>query len=113
MRMTETRRKKTPGIMRDILAINVLALMKKEFPEEPNKVRALSQKADISFSSVQRLLRGETGATIDTIESVSLALNVSPYQLLIPELDIENPQTLQGVTAAEKRLYANIRRITT
>ena len=109
--MPETRRKKIPGIMRDILAINVKSLMDREFAESSSRPVALAKRAGLSLSTVQRLLSAETGATIDSIESVALALGVSPYQLLIPELSPDNPQVLAGVTAAEKRLYSNIRRI--
>lgn len=96
--------------MRDILAANVAALMERELSGCDNKPMMLAKKADISLSSVQRIMNKQTGASLDTIESVALALGVSPYQLLIPELDVENPQIVAGATAAEKRLYAHMRK---
>lgn len=108
--MQQTRKKKVPGIMRAVLAENVRALMEREFQEVDNKVLALAKRAGLSLSSVQRTLAGDTGASIDTIERLSVALGVSPYQLLLPELDVLNPQIVNGASAAERRLYAAMRR---
>lgn len=108
--MGDTRKKKIPGIMRGVLAANVMALMTQEFSERDNKPLALAKAAGLSLSSVQRTLSGETGASIDTIERIALALGVSPYQLILPELDVENPQVVTGASAAEKRLYADLHR---
>lgn len=74
----QTRKKKTPGIMRDILAINVKALMEREFVDEPNMPKALAKRAGLSLSSVQRTLSAETGASVDTIEALGLALPAAP-----------------------------------
>ena len=108
---TSTRKRKIPGIMRDVLAANVRALMDREFKDSDNRPMALHLKSGVSLSTVQRTLDASTGASIDTIESLSLALGVSPYQLILPDLNIENPQVVSGVIAAEKRLYANLRTI--
>ena len=108
--MTATRRKKVPGVMRTVLSDNLSALMEREFQGMDNRPLALAKRADISLSSVQRALSGETGATIDTIERLALALNVSPYQLLLPELNPSNPQVVTGITSAERRLYTNFAR---
>lgn len=96
--------------MRAVLASNLAALMAREFAANDNKPMALSKAASLSLSSVQRTLTGEVGASIDTIERLALALGVSPYQLILPELDIENPQVVTGASAAEKRLYADMHR---
>lgn len=94
--------------MRSVLADNVRALMEREFAACDNKPMALAKRAQLSLSTVQRLLSCETGASVDTIEAVSLALGVSPYQMLLPELDHGNPQVVNGATAAERRLYARM-----
>ena len=109
MLVTQTRKKKVPWIMRDILAANVKSLMEREFDGCDNKPMTLAKKADVSLSTVQRLLNCEAGASVDTIEAVALALGCSPYQLLLPELDASNPQVVAGATAAEKRLYSRLR----
>ena len=110
MLMPPTRKKKVPGIMRDVLAANVKALMEREFAGSDNKPMCLAKKADIALSSVQRTLKGRTGASIDTIEALSVALGVSPYQLILPGLDVDNPQVVSGATIEEKRLYVQMRR---
>ena len=86
--------------------MNTQALMDVVFAESTNRPMDLAKKAGISLSSVQRVLSASAGASIDTIENLALALDVSPYQLIIPDLNISNPQVVNGASAAEKRLYA-------
>lgn len=103
-----THRKKIPGIMRAVLAANIAALMEHKFQGADNKPMKLAKSAGCSLSTVQRAISMEAGASIDTIEQLALALDVSPYQLIIPSLDIQNPQIVTGASSAEKRMYANM-----
>lgn len=64
-----------------------------------------AKAAGVSLSTVQRILKEESGATLDNIEALAAAFDLSAYQLLIPELSPANPQLVAEATAAEKRLY--------
>jgi len=76
--------------MRYVLADNVVALMDRKFGDRENKPGALAKAAGLSLSTVQRTISAESGASVDTIESLALALDVFPYQLLLPELDVQS-----------------------
>lgn len=104
-----SRKPKKPKVpaaaMRVVLAENVHNLMRLSFKEKGNKPLALSKAAGISLSSVQRMLSGETGATLDNIHAVAEVLDVAMYQLFIPYLDPGNPQVVKGASPAEQRMY--------
>ena len=61
-----TMKRKTPGIMRDVLANNINALMARVYVESDNKPRALAHDAGLSLSTVQRTISCECDASIDT-----------------------------------------------
>lgn len=105
-----TKRKKIPGFMRVIVAANVKAAMEHKFSEHSNKPKRLAEAAGVSLSTVQRIVGGTNGASIDHIESVADALDLSAYQLLVPNLDPANPPVIPGVTRAEQQLYARWRK---
>lgn len=94
--------------MRRILAANVLHLLNHHHRSLDNltaRQRALAKECGIAFSTVQRICKAETGATIENIESIAGAFHLAAYQILIPTLDPTNPTVIQGATAEEQRLY--------
>lgn len=96
---------KVPGFMRHILADNAKKLMALHYRDSPNKPMALAKDAGLSLSTVQRILAGQTGATLDNIESLAAAFQASAYQMLIPALDAQSPQVVHGATKDEERIY--------
>lgn len=108
--MSTTRRKsKVPGFMREVLADNVKRLMVRHYKESGSRPRALAKDAGVSLSTIQRILAREVGATIDNIESVAGVFHLSAYQILVPMLDVRNPQIIKGATLDEQRLYRMLR----
>lgn len=101
----KTKAPKVPGFMRAILAANVKALMELHYREHTNRPRALAKDAGVSLSTVQRVLAADVGASLDNIEAIAACFQLSTYQLLIPALQADNPQVLQGATKEEERLY--------
>lgn len=101
--------KKTPKIasfLRAIVAINLAALVDHHYGSLPNltaRQKELAGKAKLSFSTVQRIMKSETGATLDNIESLAGAFELEGYQLLIPALNVTNPQTIKGASRDAKR----------
>lgn len=71
---------------------------------------ALAKDAGVSLSTIQRVLSKESGASLDNIEAIAAAFDVSVYQLLIPSLDILNPQVVQGAVKNEERMYRQWKR---
>lgn len=114
---TGAKRKKLPSQLRVTLAVNLVRLLDHHFPESTNKNKTLSKLAKTSLSTVQRIIAAadpdeinkSVGATIDKIDAFAEVFDVSPYQLLVPELDPRNPQVLREPTETEKNLYAKLR----
>lgn len=100
-----TRKRKTETITRTILADNVRALMIRQYRLSDNRPKELAKAAGTSLSTIQRVLEGKSGASVDTIHQIARAFDVSPYQLLIPALNPTNPQAVRGATKEEQRLY--------
>ena len=91
--------------MRQVLALNVAQLMELHYKLSTNRPRALARDAGVSLSTVQRILSAQTGASLDNVEAVAAAFQLSAYQLLIPNLHPDNPQVVHGATKDEERLY--------
>lgn len=121
----KTRRKKIASSLRAIIAANVKARAKEVFPDSRNlpvDIANASKSAKVNplvKSTVQRIMAGDephaketekTSATLEQIEALAEALGLTPYQLLIPSLDPENPQVAKGATTDERELYKRIAR---
>jgi transcriptional regulator with XRE-family HTH domain len=76
------KRSKIAGTMRLKLASNVRARMELQYRDEPNKPKRLANDASVSLSTVQRILAGEVGASLDNIEALSKTLGVDIVDLL-------------------------------
>jgi hypothetical protein len=110
----QTKRKKLPGFMRTVLGANLVKLIDHHYRSIDNRtgrLTALFKESSVSVSSVQRIIDGETGASLDTLEQLSLALGVSVYQMVAPDIDAANPPVITGANEAERRLYAQWRRL--
>lgn len=114
MGVSKTRRRKTPSLLRSVIAKNVSARARRIFPVSTNlpmDLRKASGDHDsdrLTKSTIQRIIAGETSATLEQIGRLAHALELSPYQLLIPDLDPANPQLAKGATADEQSLYLRI-----
>lgn len=64
----------------------------------------------VTKSTVQRIMAGEASATLEQLDRLAKALDLLPYQLLIPDLDPNNPQVVAGATMEEQELYRKIAR---
>lgn len=91
--------------MRQVVAQNLTNLMEAHMPLAGSKHKTLAEAAGVSLSTVQRICNQEVGATIDVLEALASVFHLSVYQLLIPSLDVGNPQVVQGATKEEERLY--------
>lgn len=105
--------KKAPGFMRRVVGANIARLLDHHYRHLPNvtqKQRALAKDSGIGFGTIQRIMKEEVGASIDNIESIADSLQISVYQLMLPSLDVKNPQVVNGASEAEQRLYRSWKR---
>jgi hypothetical protein len=113
-KLGQTKRKKAEGFMRAVVGANLSRLIDYQYRSidtRTARLRALQKDCGVTLSSAQRIIDGTTGATLDTLEQLALALHVSVYQLVAPDIDPQNPPIIQGATEAERRLYAQWRRL--
>lgn len=85
-RMKKTGKRSTPPHMesREILAANLRARMDERFANAADRVEALHKRSGVARSTIQRILKSEVGATLDTIAHAAMALGCEPYELLLP-----------------------------
>jgi DNA-binding phage protein len=105
---------KIPGFMRTIMAQNLQKLLDHHYRALPNitkKQHALAKDSGVRFSTIQRACKAENGPTLDTIEAIAAAVDLSAYQILIPSLEVGNPQVVKGATKEEERMYRNWKRM--
>ncbi|CAB4145114.1 HTH_XRE domain containing protein [uncultured Caudovirales phage] len=90
--------------LKQILAVNLHALMRRQKLTQ----MGLKAKSGIAQATIGRVLRKETAADLDTLQALAKATGVSPWQLLIPNLDPTNPPPLPP-SEHERDLYERLR----
>lgn len=105
----QAKKRKFVGVMRQAVAQNVRRLIDHHYEESRNKPKALAEATGLTLSSVQRVLAADVGASIDTIEAIANVFDLAVYQLVLPNLDVENPQVVAGASSAERALYLRLR----
>jgi transcriptional regulator with XRE-family HTH domain len=109
-----TRRKKVPSSLRIVIAENVRRRAEQVFigaTNMPVAIRMATADADserMAKSNIQKVIAGKTSITLEQLDALARALDLSPYQLLIPSLDAKNPQLAKGATQDEQELYRRI-----
>jgi transcriptional regulator with XRE-family HTH domain len=86
-----------------LLAENLKNLMK-AYPELGSNPK-LGKKTGLGASGISRLVNGHN-ATIETLERISKAFGLEPWQLLVQGLDPKSQPTLQPLSKREAALYA-------
>jgi len=89
---------------RKILAENIRALIEKE----SLSVRGWALKHGLQQKAVDRIVKEENAASIDTLDEIADALGLMPWQLLIADLDLTNAPRL-AVSEAEIKLVARLK----
>lgn len=82
----QTKKRKVPGDVREVLALNLNRLMEQRYQMSSNRPMSLAKDTGVSLSTVQRTLSREAGASIDTVEAFAKALipGLPAFQLLVP-----------------------------
>ena len=110
--MRKPKTPKVPGQLRKVVASNVGLMAAVEFRGSKNVPLTLATAAGVSKSTVQRIMAGDVGADLETLEKVAAALGLIPYQLFIPNLDVKNPQVARGAMPGEHKAYRSVRQRT-
>lgn len=102
-----------PSELVDVFAKNLRSIIDHEGLTESAWVRAhVSTKDEAEFDrlkkAVQRALNRSTSARLDTIETISKAAGLAPWQILFPKLDPSNPPVF-AMTQEESDLYGRMK----
>ena len=89
--------------LRAVVAANVEKMLIHKYGKKSH--RQWVQDSGISQGTLARSLNGASGLTLETLESVSKALDLAPYQLLVDILDPGNPPIMPGATSDERKLW--------
>lgn len=95
-----------PQGLRIIVARNLRKLMLET--EDLKTAAALGKAAKVGRKTVERMMEGTNASSMDTIEAVSVALNVRPWQLLVAGLDARDLPQLRKPEGVEAELYQRL-----
>jgi hypothetical protein len=109
--MPKTRRKKVPSPLRTVIARNVELRAEVQFPDAKNRVTAIRDKSHpaerekLTRSNIQDILKARTSASLEQLDKLARALDLLPYQLLLANMDPQNPQVAKGAVPGEDQVY--------
>ena len=90
---------------KEILAKNLRKFMDKNKHSE----QYVHKKTGIAQSTVGRILRVESSATLDSLESIASLYGLQAWQLLVADIDPSNPPLLRNMSEPEKLFYEKIK----
>lgn len=90
---------------RQIIAANLKELMLRNKHSEGD----LHRKTGLSQSTIGRVLKCETSATVDTIDAIVKVYGLQSWQMMIADLDISNPPALKAMSDKEKLFYEKMK----
>lgn len=93
---------------RDLLATNLRALM--AVHPALNTLPKITAASGVSNGTLDRARRAAVAIRIDELESLAGAFGLEAWQLLLPDLDPKQPQTVHRPTEQEAALYRRIQR---
>ena len=89
---------------RKILAENIKAMIEKE----GLTVNAWAKRHGLQQKQIDRIVKSENAASIDTLDEIAAVLGLMTWQLLVVDLDLSNPPKI-AVTETELKLYERLR----
>lgn len=95
---------KTMNSSKKILDGNIRALIDRE----QLSVRGWSLKHGLQQRAIDRIVKEENAASIDTLDAIAEAVGLMPWQLLVADLDVLNAPRL-AVSEAEIQLVARLK----
>lgn len=108
-RVAKDEEESTVSATAKLLGANLEALMKAH-PDLSSNPK-LSKKTKLSTSTISRLRNGGVEATMATLEVLSAAFHVEPWQLLVAGIDPGNLPVLMSESEAERKLRDHLREL--
>jgi len=96
-----------PAVLSELFRRNLDALMRAD--RELNTQAALAKASRIGQRSVSRILRGEQSPTLDMVGKLAHAFGLEPWQMLVPDLEPDNPPITKQIDKSQQELLARFR----
>jgi transcriptional regulator with XRE-family HTH domain len=87
-------------------AINLKALIAKS---REQTINAWSVRNEVVQSTVNRIVNGSMDPTVSTLEGIAKKFGLSAWQLLVPDLDPDDPPVLRSANGAERALFDKLK----
>lgn len=94
-----------------VIADNLSRLMKHEKEKGRSlwTAEAVAKKAEVGHGTVDRAQKGQTNINVANLQAIAKAFGLRAWQLMVPDLEPDNPPVLQSRSAAEDALYKQLR----
>jgi hypothetical protein len=109
--VTTTRKRKVPSPLRLVVATNLTELMHRRYSNTGNKNGALAKESKVALAQIQRYMKLEQGITVDYLDPIAAVFGLSGYQLLLPNLNYDDPQQIPGAAKEEERVFREFRKM--
>ncbi len=97
-----------PNISRRILADNIVRMISKDDGIVRGKVSGWAAANKLPQKQIDRIIKKEYSTTVDALDEIAAAIGCQPWQLLVPNMDLNNPPMLV-MGQAEREIYNRIR----
>jgi transcriptional regulator with XRE-family HTH domain len=84
----------------------VLVLMRKQYGRE--HLTKFAEDCGIGLGTAGRIKKQETSVGLMVLDKIADRFNLSPWMLLVPGMDPNNPPALKPVNEKERMLYERI-----
>jgi len=74
-----------------------------------NSQPRLAAASKVAQTSVGRILRGQQSPTLDMVHKIAAAFGLEPWQLLVPELEPDNPPITKQIDERQQELLKRFR----
>ena len=95
-----------PNSLSSVVAQNLARLVADRF--EGNQTHA-AKAWGMHQRTLGRVINGEQGAALSTIEAVAAGCGLQPWHLLVADIDFDRPPALYHQTPEETELYERLR----
>jgi len=85
-----------------IVQENLASLMRYHKHRSPTDA---AKEVGVSQQQIDRILKGQK-VRVDTLEKLARGYGLEPYQMMVPGLDVGNPQVLRSLGPQEEAIYA-------
>lgn len=97
-------------IARRILADNITRMISRGGDPVRGKVSGWAKSNRLPQKQIDRIIKQEVSATLDTLDEIAAAIGCQPWQLLVPNMRLDElPMLVMG--QSERELYERIKKL--